>query len=418
MPLPFRIDPSLRTVTTVDPGVFIRAAFEGAPLAPLIAERLGALGSGEGDEGRLLELGLLFQLVGEKERAMLCQQAALEACSTYRQPGSSPPSLRLLALTTAGDLMANTPFELMMEGRGVEVVKAYLSVDRPWPEAIADHDLVFMAVGESDEARPLLHQMAAVEDLLPRPIVNRASRVLELARDRLCHRLADAPGVVCPPTVRVDREALAVVVQDRAQGGSFLADGAAVIIRPVGSHAGKALERIVDRDALGAYLDEEPAALFYVSPFVDYAGDDGLYRKYRIAFLGGRPFLCHMAVSEHWMVHYLNAGMAESEAKRAQEQAAMETFDGDFAHRHASNFRDLVDRVELDYFAIDCAELKDGSLLIFEADVAMIIHDFDPADLYPYKKRQMRKVFDAFEAFLHAAAAGPQSEVALARARG
>ena len=38
----------------------------------------------------------------------------------------------------------------------------------------------------------------------------------------------------------------------------------------------------------------------------------------------------------------------------------------------------------------------------------MIVHDLDPAELYPYKKPQMRKLFDAFEAFLAAAAAGPR----------
>lgn len=34
----------------------------------------------------------------------------------------------------------------------------------------------------------------------------------------------------------------------------------------------------------------------------------------------------------------------------------------------------------------------------------MVVHDADPADLYPYKKPQMRKVFRAFEAMLGAAA--------------
>ena len=115
-----------------------------------------------------------------------------------------------------------------------------------------------------------------------------------------------------------------------------------------------------------------------------------------------------MAASSHWMVHYLNAGMAESAAKRAEEAAAMASFDTGFAHRHAQGLRALHDRLGLNYFAVDCAELPDGSLLIFEADVAMVIHDLDPEDLYPYKKPQMRKVFDAFEGFLRAAAATSQ----------
>jgi len=63
-------------------------------------------------------------------------------------------------------------------------------------------------------------------------------------------------------------------------------------------------------------------------------------------------------------------------------------------------FRALHQRLGLEYFAIDCAELADGSILLFEADVGMIVHDLDPPDLYPYKKPQMRKLFDAFEGLL------------------
>ena len=398
---PFRIEPGQRPMIAADPATFIRAAFEGAPLAPMITERLDALGSDDADPARLLELSVLFQLVGEKDRALLCQQTALASCPIYRHAGSSPPSLRVLAFSIAGDLMANMPFELMIEGRGIEVTKVYLSTDQPWPVDIPDHDLVIMAIGESDEARPLLKALAAIETRLPRPIINRASRVLELARDRLCERLAGSPGVISPTTLRLRRSALLKAARDAATGGGILPGDYPIIIRPVGSHAGRALDRIDSNQALEAYLEGEPAELFYVSPFVDYTGADRLYRKYRIAFFGGRPFICHMAVSEHWMVHYLNAGMAENEAKRAEERIAMETFDDDFARRHAANFAWLSSRLELDYFAIDCAELQDGSLLIFEADVAMIIHDFDPEALYPYKKRQMRRVFDAMESFLH-----------------
>ncbi len=118
----------------------------------------------------------------------------------------------------------------------------------------------------------------------------------------------------------------------------------------------------------------------------------------------GTPYLAHLAVGDHWMVHYLNAGMAESPAKRAIEAEAMATFDETFARRHADAFAAMHERLRLEYFAIDCAETADGALFIFEADVAMIVHDLDPEALYPYKKPQMRKVFDAFEAMLRAAA--------------
>jgi uncharacterized Rmd1/YagE family protein len=60
--------------------------------------------------------------------------------------------------------------------------------------------------------------------------------------------------------------------------------------------------------------------------------------------------------------------------------------------------------VGLAYFGIDCGETPEGKLLIFEVDVAMIVHAMDPPDLFPYKQPQMRKVFDAFRALLGRAA--------------
>ena len=402
------IDPDVKAVEAADLSVFIRQAFEGVELAPLIQARLEGLGSGKGDAARQLELGLLFQLVGEREQALAHQAAALNTQRVYRHPVRGEPSLRVLVLAIAGDLMANTPLELMLEGRGVEITKLYVDEARPWPPSLPDHDLAFMAVSESDEARPVLERLTGIEDRWPRPMINRASRALELARERLYRRLADAPGLSIPPTIAMTREALAAATAARSLPGDLTGHGLPVIVRPVGSHACKALERIDEWTALEAYLAGAAAETFYVSPFIDYAGADGLYRKYRIAFFAGTPFLCHMAASSHWMVHYLNAGMAESAAKRAEEAEAMASFDSGFARRHAKGLEALHQRLQLDYFAVDCAELPDGSLLIFEADVAMVIHDLDPEDLYPYKKPQMRTVFDGFERFLRAAA-GPQT---------
>ena len=182
--------------------------------------------------------------------------------------------------------------------------------------------------------------------------------------------------------------------------------GFPIIVRPVGSHAGKGLERVDDPAALAAYLAEAPTELFYVSPFVDYASPDGRFRKYRVVLFDGRPYLAHMAVGDRWMVHYLNAGMDQDPAKRAEEAAAMDGFDQGFARRHAAALAAMHARLGLDLFAIDCAEAPDGSLLVFEADVAMVVHDLDPADLYPYKKPQMRRLFDAFEGFLRARLTG------------
>ncbi len=137
-----------------------------------------------------------------------------------------------------------------------------------------------------------------------------------------------------------------------------------------------------------------------ISRFVDYRAGDGRFRKYRIALINGRPFACHMAISDHWIIHYLNAGMTESEEKRAEEERFMTEFDAVFARRHEQALAAITERVGLDYVGIDCAETLDGQLLIFEIDNAMVVHAMDPVDLFPYKQPQMKKVFGAFRRML------------------
>jgi len=173
-----------------------------------------------------------------------------------------------------------------------------------------------------------------------------------------------------------------------------------VIVRPRGSHAGNGLARIDNAATLAHYLDEHAHDLFFISRFVDYASADALFRKYRVVFVDGRAYACHMAIAGRWDIWYLNAGMAESAAKRLEEETFMRTFDIGFGRRHQSALTAMAERIGLDYFTVDCAETKDGSLLIFEADNTAVVHNMNSPELFPYKPPQMRKVFDAFAAML------------------
>ena len=139
---------------------------------------------------------------------------------------------------------------------------------------------------------------------------------------------------------------------------------------------------------------------FYVARFIDYRAADGLFRKYRIVIIDGQPYACHMALSTKWMVHYLNAGMADSADKRAEEARWMERFDQEFAPRHHQALRGIAERVGLDYLVIDCAETAGGELLLFEVDSGAVVHAMDPVEVFPYKPSQMHRIFTAFRALL------------------
>jgi glutathione synthase/RimK-type ligase-like ATP-grasp enzyme len=387
----------------------MRMAFSGADLDPLGTRLLRRAETHPHDANTLLDLSTILQLKGNRAAALAVQSQALEMQQLYHMPAvNDAPAIRLLALMGPGDLMANTPLEFLVEGADIALDMLYVAPHLPFPAGLPEHDVMFVAIGESDQNRPLLQYVANLIQDWPRPLLNVPDRIVNVSRDGACALLASAPGIVMPSTVRIDRQTLEQIGRGQQALTGILEDGDfPIIVRPVDSHAGQGLDKLDTPAAIDAYLQAQPMNMFYVSRFVDYRGPDGLFRKSRIVLIHGRPYVCHMAISAHWMIHYLNAGMTESAEKRAEEARFMVSFDDEFASRHAAAFHAIHERMGLDYLGIDCGETSTGELLIFEVDSNMIVHAMDTAEVFPYKQPQMQKVFAAFRTMLIDASAQP-----------
>jgi hypothetical protein len=381
----------------------LQAAYMGQDLKPLGTQLIARLEAFPDDANAMMDLSIILQLLGNDASAIVTQAEAIRMRQLYHLPTAraGKVKLRLLAIMIAGDFMANTPLEFMLGNSDIALDILYVSAERPLPAELPQHDVLFIAVGESDQSRALLRSLTAFAKGWQGPLLNQPDKCMQLSRDRVAILLQSQPGIGMPITARAERATMEQLGSGKKSAADMLGDGDfPLIVRPVGSHAGKGLEKIDAPDALPAYLRQMDADAFYVSRFVDYRDDDGLFRKYRIALIEGRPYLCHMAISDNWMIHYLNAGMSESAAKRDEEAAVMASFDTVFAPRHRAAFELIQQRFGLDYLALDCGETRDGELLIFEIDTSMIVHAIDPVDVFPYKQTQMRKVFDAFRAML------------------
>ena len=388
----------------------MRVAFLQQDLAPLGEALLARAQAHPDDAHAYLDFSTVLQLKGQRELALAVQAQAIELQQWYSLPAQAPesgPGMRVLVVMGPGDLMSNTPIEFLVEQSDVALDLLYLTADGPFPEEVPEHDVLLVAVAESDANQPLLARLVPFLLDWPRPVVNRPEQIVHTSRDGLCNRLQDVPGVAMPRTARLDRAQLHALADGALTVDALLpGDDFPLIVRPLGSHAGHDLERMASAGELHAYLEKVGAERFYIARFVDYRNDDGQYRKYRIALIDGRPYICHFAVSSHWMIHYLNAGMDESAVKREEEARIMAHFDEQFARRHAQAFAAIDARMMMPYLGIDCAETRDGELLVFEADNAMIVHAMDAEEMYPYKRPAMQKVFAAFRAMLARAASG------------
>lgn len=371
------------------------------------------------DAGALLDMSVILQTTGYRDKGLDIQRHALGLSRLFQRVHGRGDGLKVLVFMAEGDFMANTPIDFLMEGSNATLWILYVDEETRALPDLPEHDVAFIAIGESEAAIRVLENLSRLLRGWRGPIVNGdPERILALTRDGVAAMFTGEPSIVAPATARADRASLAKLARGEiALRGLLPGGGFPITARPFGSHAGEGLEKIDGAEALADYLERRAEQRFYVAPFIDYAGPDGLFRKQRIAVIDGHPYPGHWATSQHWMVHYLNSGMLENEAWRAEEAAWMETFETDFAVRHAAAFEALTRKLGLDYFVIDCAETKDGRLLLFEAHVAMILHAMDPADIFPYKAPAMHRLFAAFQAALQRRCEGAPAGMQKAPAR-
>jgi hypothetical protein len=379
-----------------------KMAFTGADLRPLWRDLITKLLDGSAEAGEGLDLSLIAQLLGDKPAGLAIQQEILASHQLFRSPCAvANPRLRVLALAAATDMGSNTPIEFLLEESGIELMTLYVVPEAELPQPLPDHDVAIVIASDSEDCRDALRRIDQAASNWPRPLLNPPRRVGNLDRDKLHRLLGGIEGLEIPATTAVTRAKLSELSHSSLAPGDIAAGLVfPVIVRPRGSHAGAGLAKIDDRAAMQRYLGERAEQDFFISRFVDYSDSDGLFRKYRIVFIDGRPYPCHMAIADRWDIWYLNAGMSADASKRIEEETFMRTFDIDFARRHKTALAGMAERIGLDYFILDCAENEDGELLIFEADNTAVVHNMDPPGTFPYKPPQMRKIFDAFAAML------------------
>ena len=365
------------------------AAFEGA--LRLEAENVAA------------HLGMYeaLQVKGDRARALEHQKRALLQSRLFLDKPAPPGAPTVLLVAIPGDWQANVPLEFFYGSMPFGVLKLYAEGTLPEPRSLPAADVVFNAVAHSDAAEATLRALAEWLARVGLPVVNDPARVLRLSRDGVARDFADLPGALVPAVRRVERTALAF---DPLVAGADPRSPA--LVRPIDSQAGNDFLRLDDPHQLSGYLATVDAQAFFVAPFVDYRSADGLYRKYRIIFVEGIAYPCHLAISPRWMVHYYNADNAEIAAFRQEEERWLADIFRAFDGPRERVLELIASRVGLDYFGIDCGILPDGRVVLFEIDVAMIVHLGDPIEKYPYKHVYVPRIYRAVERMIESRARG------------
>jgi len=401
MPLPTANNSTPDETSFLGLAPFLRMSIAGTDMKPT-GERALALAQTHPTVAPLwLNLSLIMQCLNQEALGLTLQAQALSMQRTYTLPARQQPArCRLLLLMQPGNLAANTPLECLLEDSDIELIFHYLIPNTVLPSNLPEHDVLMLAMSDSDDIRAQLLLLEQALAHWPQPVINRPQHIPCVDRESASRLLQNVPGLLMPLTLRASREQLQSVADGAVELNTLLPDcDFPIILRPLGSQGGHDLAKITTPEEIAGYLAHVADAVFFISRFIDYSQADGHFRKIRIALIDSQPHACHMAVSSHWMIHYVNAGMYDAAWKREHELMFFSHFE-EFSQRHQGPLRAIAGAIGLDYLCIDCAETASGELLVFEVDHAMVVHAMDTEAQFPYKQIHMKKVKDAFREML------------------
>lgn len=243
---------------------------------------------------------------------------------------------------------------------------------------------------------------------VPGKVINRPEAVLRSTRDQMAKRLADIPGMLAPKVVRLRSAKSATIrgILDRVGIGFPL------ILREPGTHLGTTQARCDNQEQLDSAISE--GREYFATEFVDYRSADGLYRKYRVWFIGSHTIFRHQFFSDHWNVHNKDGirFMADRPDLRAEEKAKFAKPDGSFPAEIKQVLAAVRERVDLDYFGIDFGIMPDGRVILFEANATMNFYSTLPSDEFAYVRACVPPARAAFRELLGLPPQGPAASAA------
>ncbi len=303
---------------------------------------------------------------------------------------SENAQLTVLILCTAAT--GNVPFDWLLPQARFNRVRWVMEYARDEQfESLPEFDLVFNAIGDHDVSPASQAAMARLLAGCDKPVLNSPQAVALTARENLPTLFGNINHLLVPKALRLQQ---APDDEHLRENGMI----APLLVRPIASHGGKGLRLYTTEEQLAQATWPSDAA--HVCAYHDYRSEDGFFRKYRVIFIGGKPYPYHLAISENWLVHYATADMLHHQWKRDEELRFLAYPAAVLGWSAMQALRGMGRRLELDFFGVDCSILSDGRLLVFEANATMLVHLEEYHAELQFKNPYVQKILDAFDALL------------------
>jgi len=233
-------------------------------------------------------------------------------------------------------------------------------------------NVIFNEISDPDSHKRSLSRCVNFINSLGCPVVNHPDLIINSSRDLIAKNLSSITNIRVPNTVRLSPlSPMDVKASIKNSKLKF-----PLIFRKCGDHGGVSTVLIEGLKDINTLMYQYPldGRDYYLTEFVDYPSDDGLYRKYRIVVVGGQVFLRHMIISDNWLIHSNSRYfMADKPELVKEEKDTLTTFGAELGPKIIDSISEIIKVLKLDYFGVDCNINDKGEILIFEINANMNI---------------------------------------------
>lgn len=248
-----------------------------------------------------------------------------------------------LITTSAINLDTNPNQEFMLNG-----------VDAVFNQ-ISDADSYKIALSKADNFYTSYHKQI--------PFFNAPKSVMKTTRDNTYSLLKDIKKLHVPKTVKFIPKSPSDIY-DMIKKESFTFP---VIFRKSAEHGGKSTLLIKDKTE-GFYKYPLDNQEYYLTQYIDYS-DNKLFSKYRLVVVDGEIFIRHCIFSKEWEIH----SKQRKEEYNTREKRILKEFQSKIKPKIQDAITDIYNKLELDYFGIDCSIDDKMNITIFEINASMNI---------------------------------------------
>lgn len=248
---------------------------------------------------------------------------------------------------------------------------------------IDGYDIFLNLITEPEKNNRVLENLRKLLRGQPGRVINRPEAILRTTRDQVARRLGGIDGLIVPRAIR-----LYGGQRDNARRTIERSElRFPLILRQSGTHTGRIVGLFNTIDDLLASLPLTGELI--ATEYFEFASPDGLYRKYRIFFIGGHLIFRHMLVSESWNVHASARDnfMAQRQDLVDEEAARFDQEYGGLPAPAIAALQSIRERLGLDFFGVDFALPPSGGVLLFEANATMNFIYFPDGTQFAYLKK-------------------------------